>query len=257
MNSLWHTRKILRFVLAIAGISCVLAQTPGEPAIDPALGKRLFESQCAVCHGATGEGSRGPNLHRPTLSKAPDDAALRRVIANGIPPEMPGAWQLTPHEVASVAVFVRSLGALPAETVTGDPSRGERVYLAKGCSGCHMVRGQGSGYGPELTDIGARRSAAHLRESIVAPDAAVPEDFLLLELVLADGSTVRGIRLNEDPFSIQIKDSNSEFHSYRKSELRDLRKLRGNSPMPSYERTLTPEELTNLTAYLATLRGKS
>ena len=79
----------------------------------------------------------------------------------------------------------------------------------------------------------------------------------MLELVLADGSTVRGIRLNEDPFSIQIKDSNSEFHSYRKSALRDLRKLRGKSPMPSYERTLTPEELTDLTAYLAALRGKS
>jgi cytochrome c oxidase cbb3-type subunit 3 len=254
---LWHTRKILRCILAVVSISYAFAQTPIEPASDPALGKRLFESQCAVCHGETGEGSRGPNLHHPTLNKAPDDAALRKVIANGIPPEMPGAWQLTPHEVASVAAFVKSLGAMPAEPVAGDPSRGERVYLAKGCAGCHMVRGQGSGFGPELTDIGARRSAAHLRESIVAPDAAVPEDFMLVELALANGSTIRGIRLNEDPFSIQIKDPNSEFRSYRKSELRDLRKLRGKSPMPSYERTLTPEELTDLTAYLATLRGRS
>ena len=64
-------------------------------------------------NGETGEGSRGPNLHRPTLDKAPDDAALRKVIANGIPPEMPGAWQLTPHEVSSVAAFVKSLGAMP------------------------------------------------------------------------------------------------------------------------------------------------
>ncbi len=255
---LCHIRSILRlwWTFVLIGIPCAFAQTPSERASDPALGKRLFESQCAVCHGETGEGSRGPNLHRPTLNQAPDDAALRKVIANGIAPEMPGAWQLTPHEVASVAAFVKSLGAMPEAPVAGDPSRGEHVYRAKGCAGCHMIRGQGSGFGPELTDIGARRSSAHLRESIVAPEAAVPEDFLLVELALANGSTIRGIRLNEDPFSIQIKDSKSEFRSFRKSDLRELRKLRGKSPMPSYERTLTPEELTDLTAYLSTLRGK-
>jgi hypothetical protein len=38
-----------------------------------------------------------------TLLKAPDDAALRRIIENGIAPEMPGAWQLHPREVGNVA----------------------------------------------------------------------------------------------------------------------------------------------------------
>jgi putative heme-binding domain-containing protein len=224
---------------------------------DPALGKRLFESQCAVCHGQTGEGSRGPNLHRPTLNKAPDGVALRKVIYEGIPPEMPGAWQLTAREVASVAAYVKAMGSTPVEPLPGDPARGEGVYQAKGCAGCHMIGGKGSGFGPELTQIGSRRSGAHLRESIVAPEKSVPEDFMLVEIVLTNGSTVRGIRLNEDPFSIQVKDSKSEFHSYRKADLKEMRKLRGKSPMPSYERSLTPEELTDLVAYMATLRGKS
>jgi len=39
--------------------------------------------------------------------------------------------------------------------------------------------------------------------------------------------------------------------------LKALRKLSGKSPMPSYRGALTPEELTDLTAYLAGLRGKS
>ena len=120
-----------------------------------------------------------------------------------------------------------------------------------------MISGQGSGYGPELTEVGLKRSAAFLRESIIAPEASVPEGFLLVELVTLTGETIRGIRLNEDTFSIQVKDSSNGLHSFRKADLTELRKLRGQSPMPSYERSLTPDELTDLVAYLASLRGKS
>src|SRR5580700_4847849 len=76
----------------------VAAQAPDAPP-DRAVGQRIFDSQCALCHGESGTGGRGPNLHRPKLNKAPDDEALRTVISDGIPPEMPGAWQLHPHEV--------------------------------------------------------------------------------------------------------------------------------------------------------------
>ena len=120
-----------------------------------------------------------------------------------------------------------------------------------------MVRGEGSGFGPELTDIGTKRSAAHLRESIITPEASVPDGFMLLELLTSTGSTIRGIRVNEDSFSVQIKDSKGEFHSYRKAELREIRKLKGKSPMPPYASGITPEELTDLISYLASLRGRS
>ncbi len=170
---------------------------------------------------------------------------------------MPGAWQLSEREVASVAAYVKTLGSVAVEPVPGDPARGERVYRTKGCGACHMVRGEGSGFGPELTEIGAKRSAAFLRESITTPEASVPEDFLLVELVTTAGAIIRGLRLNEDTFSIQVKDASDEFHSFRKTELQEVRKLRGKSPMPAYDRSLTPEELTDLVAFLAGLRGKS
>ena len=239
------------------GLSYLWAQTTLDPPGDPAWGKKLFESPCALCHGQTGTGGRGPNLHRPKLDHAPDDGALRKLISEGINPEMPGAWQLSAREVASVAAYVRALGTLPVEPVAGDPGRGAKVYLSKGCVGCHMIRGEGSGYGPELTGIGARRNAAYLRESVVAPEASVPEGFLLVEVATNAGTTERGVRLNEDTFSIQLKDAKGEFHSYRKADLKDIRKLRGKSPMPSYAGGLTPDELTDLVAYLASLRGQS
>ena len=250
----------MRWIFALLCIPCALAQTAQtapEPVGDPVLGQQRFESQCALCHGQDGSGGRGPNLRRPTLDHAPDDAALRKVIAEGIQPEMPGAWQLSPHEVASVAAYVRKIGAVPPEPVPGDAAHGEQIYQSKGCANCHMIRGVGSGFGPELSEIGARRSAAYLRESIVAPEASVPDRFLMIEATTGSGTIVRGVRLNEDTFTIQIKDQKGGFQSFRKADLKEIRKLRGKSPMPSYQGSLTPEELTDLTAYLAGLRGKS
>ena len=250
----------MRWILGLLCVACAAAQTAPtapDPVGDPVLGQKRFESQCALCHGQDGSGGRGPNLRRPKLDHAPDDAALRKVIAEGIQPEMPGAWQLSPHEVASVAAYVRQIGAVPPEPVPGDAAHGEQVYKSKGCANCHMIRGAGSGFGPELSDIGSRRSVAYLRESVVAPEASVPDGFLMIEAVTTDGATVSGLRANEDTFSIQIRTTKGEYVSFRKADLKELRKLRGKSPMPSYQGSLAPEELTDLIAYLAGLRGKS
>ena len=133
---------------------------------DAAIGRRIFESQCSLCHGQNGGGGRGPALNRPKLERAPDDEALRKLISDGLG-DMPGAWQLHPDEIAGVAAYVRTLGALPPETVPGDPARGARVYSSGGCTGCHMIAGQGTGFGPELSAIGSRRSGTTVNPRVV------------------------------------------------------------------------------------------
>ena len=205
------------WVIGVVLATHALAQT--HP--DAAAGRKIFESQCALCHGQTGGGGRGPALNRPKLDKAPDDEALRKLISEGLR-DMPGAWQLHPDEVAGVAAYVRSLGALPQETVPGDSARGSRIFAASGCAGCHMVAGQGEGFGPELTSIGARRSAVFLRQSILKPAATLPNGFLYVSAVPASGAAVRGIRVNEDSFTIQLRDAGGRYYSFRKSELKDL-----------------------------------
>jgi putative heme-binding domain-containing protein len=232
------------------------AQAPAPKPPDLAAAKIIFEGRCALCHGIDGGGGRGPSLRHPKLAHAPDDEALKSVIENGIPPEMPEAWFLSTEEIASVAAYVRSLGNAPQETLPGDPARGKIIYSRSGCPACHILDGEGSGYGPELTDVGARRGSARLRETLQNPAKAIPESFLLVEATTNSGQMIRGIRLNEDTFSIQLKDQQGRFHSFRKSELRDLKKLRGESPMPAYASSLTPAETDDLIAFLASQRGK-
>jgi cytochrome c oxidase cbb3-type subunit 3 len=223
---------------------------------DLVAGRKIFESQCALCHGMTGGGGRGPVLARPKLKKAPDDTALRALIVEGIDPEMPAAWQLNPNEVENVAAYVRSLGSIPPETLPGDPARGARVYAAQGCSACHIIAGEGRGFGPELTDIGARRNAAYVRKTILQPAMSLPESFLYVAVTTAEDRTIRGIRVNEDSFTVQMKDAAGRFYSFRKADLRRLKRLEKDTPMPSFQGRLTGGELDDLVAWLAGLRGK-
>lgn len=224
---------------------------------DLARGQKLFVAHCALCHGIGGTGGRGPSLNQPDLRRAADNKALFQIIQIGIQgTEMPEAWQLTDREIGQVAGYVRSLGRTAVVKVPGDPSKGKDYYTKGGCAACHIVSGRGGTMGPDLTDIGARRSAAYLREALIDPGAAVPEGFLVVSVNTRDGRKVKGVRLNEDSFTIQLRDASNGFHSFRKLDLTELKKEFGASMMPAYRDALAASELDDLVAYLAGLRGE-
>jgi putative heme-binding domain-containing protein len=233
----------------------VLAQvTDPLEGLSPAEGKRLFDGQCAVCHGIGGGGSTGPNLHRAVLPRAASNADLVRVITEGIPnTQMPGAWQMTEHEARLVAAYVRSIGKVDEAPIPGDAKRGEALYAKSGCSGCHIVSGIGRGFGPELSGIGLRRGPAHLKQSIVEPAAEIATEFMTVRLTTPDGRQMKVLRVNEDSFTIQIKDSSGQFRSFEKQHLKAVEGLPHESLMPAYNR-LKPADVDDLVAYLASLK---
>jgi cytochrome c oxidase cbb3-type subunit 3 len=222
---------------------------------DLANGEKLFQHHCALCHGPKGEGGRGPMLTQAKLSRATDDAALLKILEEGIRgTEMPGADSMSEHEMRQTAAFVRSLGKVPIKPVPGNPARGAEIYRGKGaCGTCHSIKGQGGISGPDLASIGLRRSAGYLHESLVDPQAAVPDEYLLVKVVTKKGQNVTGVRVNEDSFSIQIRDDSGRSHSFWKYEVEQIDKQRAKSPMPSYK-DLAEDELTDLVAYLASLK---
>jgi len=241
-------------LFAVLGAS-LPAQTPD----DVARGQKLYDNHCSLCHGQTGGGGKGPSLAQPTLRHAPTVDRLAEVIRQGIPgTEMPGAWQLTDRESMQVAQYVRTLGRTAIVKLPGDPARGRALYQSKGaCATCHIIQGAGSSLGPELSEVGARRSPDYLREALIKPAAIVPEAFLVVRVTTRDGKTVRGIRVNEDTFTIQLRDAANHFYSFRKSSLLNLEKQFNQSLMPSFESAFTAAELEDLIAYLASLRGQS
>src|SRR5215470_10347040 len=230
--------------LSILSVSLLaLAQNPTE--LQP--GKQLFEGLCADCHGFEGAGGRAPSLNRPTLTRAQDDDSLRAIIRDGIPERgMPRVRRTTDNEQRQLIAYVRSLSrAAPASSV-GDPQKGSAVYQRTGCASCHVIKGEGGTTGPELTIIGTQRGPDYLRQAIVDPAAALPhgtlpvpsrnlDEFLPVRVLTGDGKEVRGLRINEDTFTIQIRDSNNELHSFRKADLREVQKEFGKSLMPAFK----------------------
>lgn len=234
-------------------------KNPHTSPADLQRGRQLFMGHCAPCHGPAGEGGRGPNLARPRLPRAPDDPALFRLMRDGIPgTEMPAGWVMISREIWQVAGYVRTLGLTAVETVPGDRGSGETLYRTKGnCAQCHITAGKGGSLGPELTEIGERRSPGYLRASLLDPDSSLPEGFLQVRVVTKDGRRLTGIRLNEDIYTIQVRDLTDRLHSFWKQDLKELQKDRGKSPMPSYRSTFSETELDDIVAYLVSLRGGS
>jgi putative heme-binding domain-containing protein len=227
-------------------------------------GRVLYESLCVQCHGKDGAGGEGPDLNRPTLSRAPDDTALRTIMRNGVG-AMPAVRTTTAEEQADLIAYVRSLGRADAASVPGSATTGRELYVKMSCSACHIIEGEGTGVGPELSRVGLSRGPAYLRDAIVNPGAALPRgtmevsrgflEFLPVHIVTADGRQIEGLRVNEDSFTIQIRDAENRFHSFHKSELRELRKQPDRSVMPSYQDEFSESELNDIVAYLSSLRG--
>jgi len=224
------------------------------PSIDWAKAKRVFDANCAGCHGPEGVGGKGPVLAVPKLPRARTNEELAGVIVGGIPGTlMPASWHLGEEGVTLAVAYVRKLGAgATPPKVEGDAAKGQALFMGKGgCTNCHNV-----GYGPDLSSIGSRRTAASLRESITEPAAEVLEDFLPVRIVTREGKMAQGIRVNEDSFTIQLIEPSGRFSSFRKDSLSKLDKRVGESPMPSYKTVFSENELRDVVAYLSSLRGE-
>ncbi len=233
-------------------------ENPYTSKADLEQGKRLFAANCAVCHGPAGTGGRGANLARPKLQRASNDHELFFVIRQGVPgTEMPPAWLLlNEHELWQVTGYVRSLGRVPTDPARGDARAGSSLFHTAGCLGCHQVGLEGGHVGPSLTDIGLRRGAVYLRAKIMDPAASLPDDFLQVTVAARDGKKITGVRLNEDGYSIQVRDWSNQLFSFWKEELVSLDRQPGRTPMPSYRGRISDSEVDDVVAYLVSLRGE-
>jgi putative heme-binding domain-containing protein len=224
-------------------------QNPYTSETDLAIGQQLFARRCALCHGAHGEGGRGRNLTTGEYRFGGSDRQLYRVLRNGIPDsDMPGSSS-KPIDLWRLVEVVKRLGAAGVtEKAGGDASAGKAVYEKSGCAQCHLLNGAGSDLGPDLSAVGRQRSLAYLRESIVDPGADVPLAYRSVSVITPEGGKITGIHLNEDDYSIQLRDMSGNPRSLLKKELKEVRHEAG-SIMPSY-RSMPPADLDNLIAYL-------
>ena len=250
----------LTFLLPLALCGVLLDCASDKTSLDRTTGKNLFVNHCGRCHGVKGTGGAAPSLARAVLRHAADDEELFKVIKDGFPETgMPETLQMSDQEIRQVVGHVRALGRKKAVPLTGDPRKGKTVYSQGECATCHTVSGEGGNQGPDLSDIGARRGADHLRGAVLSPgdekvlDPFGFQQFLVVRAVTRDGRQVRGARVNEDTFTIQLRTPKDLLYSFNKSELEELSRELNASLMPGYEGVFSENDLDDLVAYLAGL----
>jgi putative heme-binding domain-containing protein len=131
-----------------------------------------------------------------------------------------------------------------------------------------MVNGSGGRLGPDLSRVGAARSATYMVESIREPDKqlstllldpnnhySVPLSYGTVTVVTADGDKIQGVALNEDTYTIQMMTEEQSLRFFEKKAVKEVIH-EPKSLMPAYsENALSPAQLQDLIAYLETRRG--
>ena len=260
-------RVNLRALFALLLIACAgppaAAQRPAQarageyaPA-DIAYGSRLYDAQCTTCHGANGDGVAGVDLRSGTFRRAVTDQDLTRVITTGITGTGMLAFRFDAAELAGILAYLRNMSTFDRGAVKpGDAGRGRTVFEGNGgCPRCHRVGSQGARVAPDLSDIGAVRSAGSLQRSLTDPSSQMMPINRPVRAVTRDGTVINGRRLNEDTYTVQLLDDRERLVSLTKADLREYTILTTSS-MPSYRNTLGPDELADLVAYLLSLKGR-
>lgn len=138
----------------------VLERAAGTPlselARDPQatrIGHRLFQDNCAACHGTAGRGNQvigAPDLSDDVWLYGGDEESLLHSIHQGRNGMMPG-WSMFGYgRVKNLAHYVRSLSGVSHDTAAA--AAGQKDFSV--CAACHGPDGQGNPAlgAPDLTD---------------------------------------------------------------------------------------------------------
>ena len=249
-----------------SGIQNSRAQQPVSPkkrvsADATEAGKKLFDSNCAGCHGLDARGGE----HAPNIATSPElqrmsDEQLFRIVhdgaASGTMPAFGGV--LSDDQIKVVEAYLRSLQSRTGGEHTalpGDPAAGNLLFFGKvACSKCHSIVDSGAGLGgflaSDLTDYAASREPAEILRAITQPNDNLNPRARTAVIVTHDGQKLTGFIRNQDNFSIQFQSLDGTFHMLERSGLASVT-YDPLSLMPAdYGQRLTSAELNNLVSFL-------
>ncbi len=245
------------FVLLLASAEQSRAQTSGDhqyTSADIEAGSRVYTSDCALCHGPGGAGVDGVDLRLGRFRQAVSDEDLHQIITAGLSNARMPAFDLRQAEMDGIVAYIRA-GFDPSGIAVkvGNVARGQALFEGRGdCASCHRVNGRGPRTAPDLSDIGAIRTPTALQRALLDPSAALLPINRPVRIVTRDGETIRGRRLNEDSYTVQLIDSADRLRSLVKADLVEYEVSSTPTMGPT---TLSSAEVADVIGYLLSLRG--
>jgi putative heme-binding domain-containing protein len=197
------------------------------------------------------------NLRSGRFKNASTDRELSNVIRDGVAGTAMAPNAYSDSELTALVSYLRNFGSfdLGSSAKPGDPERGRQLFQGKGdCGSCHRVNGVGPRMAPDLSNIGAIRTAGTLQRYLLDPTDAMLPINRPVRVVKRDGTVIVGRRVNEDTHTVQLIDSHERLVSLDKSQLREY-SIGAKATMPSYADVFDEDERADLVAYLLSLKG--
>ncbi len=137
--------------------------------------------------------------------------------------------------------------------MSGDTENGKKIF-EQSCQICHVVNGEGTQFGPALSEIGDKFPKEGLYESIIDPNAGISFGYEGYILTMNDGSKAAGIIQSETEEEVEILSEGGFTTTYQVSEIASREQM-DRSLMPAgLERGMSQQELVDLVEYLSSLK---
>jgi putative heme-binding domain-containing protein len=138
----------------------------------------------------------------------------------------------------------------------GDAANGAKLFARQnpGCINCHVVRGQGTELGPDLSEIGSKLGKDALYESILDPSAGISFGYEAWNLVLKNGDEPYGLIASETADEISLKVVGGLVTKFKKSDIASRQQSKLSIMPAGLQQSMTTEEFVDLVEYLSTLK---
>ncbi|MEO6181779.1 MAG: LamG-like jellyroll fold domain-containing protein, partial [Verrucomicrobiota bacterium] len=136
--------------------------------------------------------------------------------------------------------------------MSGDITRGKTLFSSI-CMSCHSVGGQGGQVGPVLSGAGASGVEALLR-NLLTPSAAMEAGYRVFRVEMLNDDVLDGILVSQEKDAMIIRRPNTEDTRIASKEVRRAEFMRRSMMPDGLLDTITLEEVTDLFAYLQTLK---
>jgi len=138
----------------------------------------------------------------------------------------------------------------------GDAKNGREIFFGAkaNCAVCHAVSGAGGVLGPDLTKVGAIRTATDLMEAIVYPSASYVRSYEPVAVRVKSGEEHYGLIRDETQDALRLATSSATEVSLKRSQISAMTEGTMSLMPPGFDGLLTPKELIDVATYLMSLR---
>lgn len=250
----------------LAGLGVAALIGLGASAVQAGLseGLVLYQSFCAVCHGAEGEGQAMGKSLMDDGAKSLEPMALLAVIREGRAGTGMAAWgdSFSEEEILDTANYIRAMqGKLgiviePEDPIAGDPMAiaGRELFNGSAqCSTCHIVGELGGEIGPVLDGVFGRLGEQGLLQALQSPSASIVDGYGAVVIEQNDGTVTSGRARNETDQTVQVQSADGRrWRTFFKDRVKSVTASE-TSIMPEIFAGLSAREKEQILAYLRSL----